>query len=190
MGQGRLKVGAGVFTVGRGGHAPELGPMVQRLLREELRTDYRVLDIHGGLLRYARGLGDRYADGPVIAIGDAVSTLNVLGGEGIRFAMEGAEIALPFVEAELARPGSGFRGYEAAMKRRFKRSWKQCEALAIRKYLEEDDSRFDRMVKLLGKQDMDLLMEVLFDYRFGRAALAAGPGYLLGKLWRRLRGVA
>jgi len=187
MGQGRLKVGAGVFTVGRGRQSPDLGPFVERLLREEVRAGSRTLDIHGGLLRYARGLGDHYATGPVIAIGDAVSTLNVLGGEGIRFAMEGAELALPFIEAELAQPGSAFRGYERAMKKRFLRSWNHCEALAIRKYLEEDDSRFDRMVRFLKQQEMDLLMEVLFDYRFGRALRAAGPRYLLGKLWRKLR---
>jgi len=188
MGEGRLKVGAGVFTVGRGKAAPELGPMVQRLVREELRSEVRVLDVHGGVLRYARGMADVFASGPVIAIGDAVSTLNVLGGEGIRFAMEGAELALPFIEAELEGPGRGFPGYEKALKRRFLKTWKQCEALAIRKYLMEDDSRFDRMVQLLRKQDLDLLMEVLFHYRFGRALRAAGPGYLLGKLWRKLRG--
>ena len=176
MGQGRLKVGAGLFTVGRGTGQPGLEPFVQRLLREEVRAEARVLDTHGGVLRYARGLGDTYASGPVIAIGDAVSTLNVLGGEGIRFAMEGVEIALPFVEAALGDPGRGFHGYERAMKKRFRHSWNQCEALAIRKYLEEDDSRFDRMVRLLKKQDLDLLMDVLFHYRFGRALRAAGAG--------------
>lgn len=188
MGEGRLKVGAGVFTVGRGKAGPDLGPMVQRLLREELRAEARVLDIHGGVLRYARGMADVYASGPVIAIGDAVSTLNVLGGEGIRFAMEGAEIALPFIETELERPGRGFHGYEKAVKKRFLKTWNQCEALAIRKYLQEDDSRFDRMVKLLRKHDLELLMDVLFHYRFGKALRAAGPGYLLGKLWRKLWG--
>jgi len=182
MGEGRLKVGAGVFTVGRNPANPGLPAQVEHILRAEIRTEARTLDIHGGVLRYARGLQDAYTSGPVIAIGDAVSTLNVLGGEGIRFALEGAEIALPFIEAELKGAGRGFRGYERAMKRRFRRSWNRCEALAIRKYLEEDDSRFDRMVRFLKGQDLDLLMDVLFHYRFGRAMRAAGPRYLLKKL--------
>nr|WP_320133697.1 NAD(P)/FAD-dependent oxidoreductase [uncultured Holophaga sp.] len=187
MAPGRLKVGAGVFSIGRGKGDPALRPMIQKILDREFGAGFRLVETHGGLLRYTRGMADTYAHGPVLAIGDAVSTVNVLGGEGIRFAMEGAEIALPFVEAALEGGAPGFPGYEAALKRRFLKSWKQCEALAIRKYLEEG-ARFDRVVAILKRYELELLMEILFHYRFTHALLAMGPRYLLGKLWRMVRG--
>lgn len=182
-----LKVGAGRFILGGMGDGPSLKTQIEFLLREEVRCpEARLIDQHGATLKYAKGLQDVYVDGPLMAIGDAVSTLNVLGGEGIRFAMEGAEIALPYVLQRLANPNCEVPGYRKAMHRRFKRAWSWSEELAIRKYLQDDDTRIDGLVRFLKPRDLDFLVDVLFHYNFGRAARKAGPAYLWRSLKRRL----
>ena len=184
MEPGLLKVGAGRYTPGRPAGQAALRPCIDRLLGEVIKLpEARILDIHGGVLRYARGLQDTYAMGAVLAVGDAVSTLNPLGGEGIRHAMEGVEIALPFLLKELESPGSGFSGYAEAMQRRFRRTWIWSEELAARRYLEDSDGRLDRMVRFLAARDLEFVVDVLFGYNFLRAARSAGPAWL----WSRLR---
>ncbi len=185
MEPGLLKVGAGRYTPGRPSGQASLKPCIEQLLRDVLGVPQaRVMDVHGGVLRYAQGLRDPYATGGLLAVGDAVSTLNPLGGEGIRHAMEGAEIALPFLLAELESPGRGFPGYARAMRRRFARSWRWSEELATRRYLQDSDARLDRMIRFLARQDLGFVVDVLFGYNFARAARAAGPAWLGSKLAR------
>lgn len=182
-----LKVGAGRFLSPTGVQGPSLKTQIELLLREEVGCPQpRLLDQHGAMLKYSRGLQDVYVDGPLLAIGDAVSTLNVLGGEGIRFALEGAEIALPFVLQRLADPTCDVRGYRKAMHQRFKRTWAWSEELALRKYLQDDDARIDGLVRFLKSRNLEFLVDVLFHFNFGRAARNAGPGYLWRSLKRRL----
>ncbi|MBI4913018.1 MAG: NAD(P)/FAD-dependent oxidoreductase [Acidobacteria bacterium] len=184
MQEGLLKVGAGRFNPGGPGFPTSLEFHIRQLLGEVLKIpSARVLDVHGGTLRYARGLKDPYAAGPLIGVGDAVSTLNTLGGEGIRHAMEGAEIALPFILRALGDPAVGFGGYAAAMHRRFKGRWDWSEELAVRRYLQDGDGRLDSMIRFLRARDLEFVLDVLFNYNFPRAARAAGPAFL----WSRLR---
>jgi flavin-dependent dehydrogenase len=186
MEPGLLKVGAGRYTPGKPSGQAALKPAIQLLLNSMLKVpDARILDIHGGVLRYAKGLRDPYAAGAVLAVGDAVSTLNPLGGEGIRHALEGAEIALPFLLRELESPGRGFPGYAEAMHRRFRRTWVWSEELASRKYLEGGDASLDRMIRFLRGERMDFVVDVLFGYNFARAARTAGPAWV-GSRFRRL----
>ncbi len=185
MEPGLLKVGAGRYAPGRPAGQAALKPCIARLLDEVLGVpDAPVLDMHGGVLRYAQGLRDPYSAGSLLAVGDAVSTLNPLGGEGIRHALEGVEIALPFLLAELESPGLGFPGYARAMRRRFHRTWRWSEELATRRYLEDSDDRLDRMVRFLSRQDRDFVVDVLFGYNFARAARAAGPAWARSRLAR------
>lgn len=183
----RLKVGAGRFLLGEAEPGPSLRERADQVLRDELRCpEAKVVDVHGAALKYARGMSDVFADGPALAIGDAVSTLNVLGGEGIRHAMEGAELALPFVLRRLQDPGADLSGYRRAVHRRFQRAWAWSEELAIRKYLQDDDARIDALVRFLKPRKLEFLVDVLFNYNFGRAARAAGPAYLWRVLKRRM----
>ncbi len=188
MEPGRLKVGMGRASQD---HAESRGlrERVDRLLRQELGlTDPKVLDIHGGVLRYARGMKDTLVVGPALAIGDAASTLNILGGEGIRHAMRSAELAVPFLQLALSRGPQALRGYPAALHRTFRRSWRQCEALAVQKYLLDNDTRLDALVRFLKQQDLSLVMEALFHYRFSRLIWRLGPAYVLRRTLRKLRG--
>ena len=185
-----LKVGAGRISADEAA-APAGGSLrshIDLVLNEEVGiAEPKVLDTHGSTLKYAFGMEDCFEDGAVLAIGDAVSTLNVLGGEGIRHAMVCAEIALPFITARLADPARSFAGYREAVHARFKRAWAASERHSRRKYLADADDRIDWQVRFLRTKRLEFLMDSLFNYNFTRVALASAPSYLLFKAKRRLR---
>ena len=185
-----LKVGAGRISIGEAQTPPgsSLRHHVDLVLKEELGiTEPKVLDIHGAALKYALGMEDCFEDGAVIAIGDAVSTLNVLGGEGIRHAMAGAEIALPFIVARLQDPARTFAGYREAMHAKFKTTWQASERHSRRKYLADSDERIDWQVRFLKTKRLEFILDSLFNYNFKRVALASAPSYLVFKAKRGLR---
>ncbi len=196
MGQGRLKVGAGV--VNRAHRVVKtvkpLKAYVELLIQDYLRPQhYEILDIHGETLRYSLGLGDRYADGRVIAIGDTVSTVNFLGGEGIRHGMVSAEIAQDFITGVLQGTRPDFSGYREAMHRQFLVPWRMSERLALKKYLSDSDRLVDKVVTYLAPFSLEEVVAILFDYRFEKISKGFWA-YLrhrlrdrLTRLWHRLR---
>ena len=185
-----LKVGAGRISIGEALTPPgsSLRSHVDLVLREELGIEEpKVLDTHGAVLKYALGMEDRFEDGAVIAIGDAVSTLNILGGEGIRHAMVGAEIALPFITARLQDPARTFAGYREAVHAKFKATWQASERHSRRKYLADSDERIDWQVRFLRTKRLEFILDSLFNYNFRRVALASAPSYLAFKAKRAMR---
>lgn len=130
--------------------------------------DYQIIEIHGATLQYSRGLNDIYYQENVIAIGDAVSTVNFLGGEGIRHGMESAEIASRHILKYLNHEISSFSTYQQEMKQRFAVKWNLSERLGMKKYLEDSDDLIDRGVAYLKSLKAEDLMEILFDYNFSK----------------------
>lgn len=163
---------------------------LERLLNEYFEgISYRVLDIHGGSLKYCSGLKDLYCHENIIAIGDAVSAVNMLGGEGIRHGMQCAAIASGYIEAYLAGQLQDFEPYRREMRRTYERTWTLSERMGISKYLDYSDELIDRGVRYLNGLNTEDMMAILFDYEFGRLSkgLAAYLGYKLDKLFRRFR---
>ena len=80
-----LKVGAGRFNL-QHKYIQNTGTIqdyIQRLIDEHISPEnYEIIDIHGSTIKYCQGLKDIYYQDSAIAIGDAVSTVNFLGGEG------------------------------------------------------------------------------------------------------------
>jgi len=188
MDHNQLKVGAGLIKPEQqehwGGRA--LKTYIDRLIQEVLQIqNYRLIEVHGSVLKYRSGLRDRYFQGNVIAIGDAVSTVNVLGGEGIRFALQGAEIAVRHIQHKLAQPKITFHHYKREMHRTFRRNWNLTEALSRQAYLEVSDSQVDRIVAYLQPFTLAEVIEILFNYRFEKLSRGIWI-YLLGKMGRRL----
>ncbi|MDY7016051.1 MAG: NAD(P)/FAD-dependent oxidoreductase, partial [Cyanobacteriota bacterium] len=105
-----------------------------------------------------------------IAIGDAVSAVNMLGGEGIRHAMMGAEIACSYIEKYLCGELKDFQGYEKEIKRRFARSWNLSEKIGIKRYLIDSDRKIDKGVNYLSALSVEEMMDILFYYKFGKLA--------------------
>ena len=184
MEQNRLKVGAGrIFLDSK--TVKNLSPLKQYidlLIDEYLKSkNYKILDKHGSTLKYSRGLQDIYWKDNIIAIGDTVSTVNFLGGEGIRHGMDGAEIAGKYIEKYLDGKISDFRDYETQMHRKFDRKWNISERLAVRKYIDDvNDELTDKMISYLKYMKTKDVMDILFDYKFEKISRGFG-GYLRRK---------
>jgi flavin-dependent dehydrogenase len=145
-----------------------------------------VLDRHGGLIRSTIRRREPHQRGVLLGLGDAVSTGNLLGGEGIRHAMASSEVLAPLLlEALAGRPGR-LRRYAPRLKRRLGWRWSLSGRLARRTWLglhsPAGDQRLKRLlVGLQQNSSAEELSALLFDYRFERYGLKALP-YLLG--WR------
>jgi flavin-dependent dehydrogenase len=180
----QLKVGS-AWIEGEHRYLKNLRPLrdyTTAILRDYLKLEtYKTIEIHGSVLDYASGLQDIYCQDNVIAIGDAVSTVNFLGGEGIRHAMQGANIAVPYIEAYLQNQRENFQGYEQAMKAHFLQKWNASEQIGKRVYLEYSDDKIDLGVAYLKYFSFPEVIDLLFNYRFDKIYGGLYP-YLLKKL--------
>lgn len=177
---------------------PPLGPMLERLLERLFsgreRAGVTVLDRHGGLIRSRIHRRESHRRGRLIGLGDAVSTANLLGGEGIRHALTSSRVLAPLLLAALRQgsaSGCGRRAeawldvYPARLSRALGWRWSLSGRLARRTWLglrgPQADRRLDRLLNGLEHSRAADLSALLFDYRFERYGLKAMP-YLLG--WR------
>ncbi len=183
----RLKVGAGIVNLPHE-FVKEMQPLkhyIQLIIDQHIKpTDYSIVERHGGTVRYSLGLKDKYVDGSVIAVGDAVSTINFLGGEGIRHAMESSEISVKYIDRYLKGTGQNFDGYQQEMHQVFLKSWTRSEKLGLKKYLADSDRLVDRVVNYLRPLTLEDVVDILFYYKFEKASKG-----LVSYLWRKLRSV-
>jgi len=186
---GRLKVGV-CRLQDPSRPQPPLGPLLQRVLGRCGLEGAEVLDRHGGLIRSTIGRLEPHRRGRLIGLGDAVSTANLLGGEGIRHALLSARVLAPQLLAALA-PGTqdrvaaqGLDAYPRQLRRALGWRWGLSGRLARRTWLGLNSPAADRrlgrlLVGLEQHQQAEDLSALLFDYRFERYGLRALP-YLLG----------
>ena len=158
---------------------------LQRLIQRCGLSACPVLDRHGGPVSSSISRSEPLAAGALLAVGDAASSANLLGGEGIRHAMDSADQLADLLIAE------GMRGDSHAMARRYRQHldgqqswrWKVSGRLARRTWWGLDNSRADRRLERLIKglsatATAPALSELLFDYNFERYGLRLLP-YLL-----------
>jgi flavin-dependent dehydrogenase len=185
MQRGQLKLG-----VCRLHDSSRRQPALHQLLRglqQRLELEgAAVLDRHGGLIRSTIRRREAHQRGPLLGLGDAVSTGNLLGGEGIRHAMASSEVLAPLLLEALAGQPERLRSYAPRLKRRLGWRWSLSGRLARRTWLglhsPQGDQRLQRLLTGLQKNSSaEELSALLFDYRFERYGLKALP-YLLG--WR------
>jgi len=169
---------------------PPLGPLLQTILGRCGLAGAQVLDRHGGRIRSTIQRQEPHRRGRLIGLGDAVSTANLLGGEGIRHALLSARVLAPQLLAALA-PGSqdlaaarGLDAYPRQLHRALGWRWGLSGRLARRTWLGLNsaaaDRRLERLLTGLARhQQAADLSALLFDYRFERYGLRALP-YLLG----------
>ena len=185
MAAGRLKVGVCRLSDPRRVQPPLHGLLRTVLQRLDL-NDADVLDRHGGLIRSTVRRLEPHQRGPLLGLGDAVSTANLLGGEGIRHALSSSEVLAPLLLEALAGRPAALRRYPPRLRRQLGWRWSLSGRLARRTWLGLDgpqaDLRLRRLlVGLAAGADASDLSALLFDYRFERYGLRALP-YLLG--WR------
>ncbi len=179
-----LKVGAAYI---HGKHAQiqqikHLKHYIELIISEYLNvTNYQLIDIHGSVLEYSPGLNDIYYQDNIIAIGDAVSTVNFLGGEGIRHAMYGAEVAVKYIDRYLQNKLTNFAPYQKELKKHFAPKWNLSEKISRKVYLAYEDEKIDRRVSALTALSTQELIEILFDYKLTLAYKIFG-NYLSWKI--------
>jgi flavin-dependent dehydrogenase len=127
----------------------------------------------------------------LIGLGDAVSTANLLGGEGIRHALASSRVLAPLLLESLDHQGDGptqstpLGRYPAKLRDALGWRWSLSGRLARRTWLGLNgpgaDQRLDRLLTSLEGGRAEDLSALLFGYRFERYGLRAMP-YLLG--WR------
>ena len=185
MQSGQLKLGVCRLHDGRR-RQPPLHSLLRGLQQRLELEGATVLDRHGGLIRSTIRRREPHQRGPLLGLGDAVSTGNLLGGEGIRHAMASSEVLAPLLLEALAGRPERLSRYAPRLKRRLGWRWSLSGRLARRTWLglnsSSGDERLQRLlVGLQQNSSAEELSALLFDYRFERYGLKVLP-YLLG--WR------
>ncbi|MEB3361134.1 MAG: NAD(P)/FAD-dependent oxidoreductase [Synechococcaceae cyanobacterium] len=204
MEPGLLKLGACRITPEGSPQVP-LAPLMQDLYRRlfpgpapassDPDEGIRVLDRHGGLVRSSIARREPHQRGRLIALGDAVSTANLLGGEGIRHALTASRVLAPLLldTLDLERRDLPSRALDGPLRRypRLLRQalgwrWVPSGRIARRTWLSLAGSRGDRRLDsvlrgLEQRASAEDLSALLFDYRFERFGPKLVP-YLFG--WR------
>ncbi len=125
-----------------------------------------IIDRHGKTIYYTIGQKEKRYEGPVIAIGDAISSINPLGCEGIRHALVsgrmGGEEIIRFLNQDI----SNFKHYDKRMSHYFGRKWLYSKYIIEHLVTSRKDSSVDRIVnsfELLNNQE---ILDIIFQYRF------------------------
>ena len=141
---------------------------LNQLLRRLDLDSFKVIDRHGG--RVSSTISRRECPGQAAlrSVGDAASTANLLGGEGIRHAAESALIL-----ADALLHGWSLDRYQKTLQNHFGWRWAVSNRLARRTWWglddEKSDRRMDRLIHgLSGQAKAEDLSELLFSYRFER----------------------
>ena len=181
----RLKVGVCHLPPADRPSPGSLAGPLQRLIQRCGLSACPVLDRHGGPVSSSIARSEPLVAGALLAVGDAASSANLLGGEGIRHAMDSADQLAELLIAE------GMCGDSTAMALRYQeqlkaqRSWRWLVSgrLARRTWWGLDTSRADRRLERLihglsATAEAPVLSELLFNYNFERYGLRLLP-YLL-----------
>jgi flavin-dependent dehydrogenase len=195
MQSGRLKLGVCRLLEPHQPQPPLRGVlqrMLERLLPEGEAGPVEVIDRHGGLIRSTITRREPHRRGRLIGLGDAVSTANLLGGEGIRHALTSSRVVAPLLlEALASESGRGgsrsgadpLDAYPPRLRKALGWRWALSGRLARRTWLglrdPGSDRRLERLLEGLQVCRAEDLSDLLFRYRFERYGLRALP-YLLG----------
>lgn len=142
--------------------------LTQKIIKEYLHVDeYELLDVHGGTLRYSPSIQDVFYKNKVVAIGDAVSTVNPLGGEGIRYAMLNASLAVEHIEMYLETGNGHFEKYRKKWRNKNIVKWQVSEAVGRRVYGKYNDDKIEKRMRLFHQNSsIDGLIDVIFRFKF------------------------
>lgn len=164
----RLKVGVGRYFQDEQcvPHKQSYNHYINLLMEKCLgSTSLPILDRHGKTIFYTPDREDSHYDGRVIAIGDAVSTINPLAFEGIRHAMRGARIAAKHIQEYLKGGEDAFAHYTTEMDQHFGFSWKLSELLMRIIYREPKDEKIDLMLQTWKTFSYKELLGIAFEYK-------------------------
>jgi flavin-dependent dehydrogenase len=142
--------------------------LTKKIIDEYIKADnYKLLDVHGGTLRYSPSIQDVFYNKKVVAVGDAVSTVNPLGGEGIRYAMQNASLAVKYIDTYLKTGNANFKSYRRKWRNRNIVKWQVSEVVGRKVYGKYDDAKIEkRMSQFHQNSTIDGLIDVIFRFEF------------------------
>lgn len=142
--------------------------ITEQIIKEYIKCDnYKLLDVHGGILRYSEGLKDVFYQNKVVGVGDAVSAINPRGGEGIRYAMQSADLACEYVHEFLTTGKDNFEAYKKIWRKRKLFKWRLSEVSARRMYSKYTDQQVENRVAFFHKNfNIDVLIDSLFNFKY------------------------
>lgn len=149
--------------------------LIEKLLAEYMQlkeSDYKIIDIHGGTLKYSPSIKDTFYQNRVLAIGDAISAVNPLGGEGIRYAMRSGSMAMPFIEEFVKTGKNTFDKYRKKWKKQHLLKWQVCELYSKRVYGKYTDKHIEDRIKYYHQvTQLDGVVDSLFNFKFRKLFL-------------------
>ncbi|WP_299064138.1 NAD(P)/FAD-dependent oxidoreductase [uncultured Polaribacter sp.] len=176
MEQNILKVGAGkthLKSLNQENTDKTTKKITEQIIKEYLKCDtYKLLDVHGGILRYSEGLKDKFYNNKVIAVGDSISAINPRGGEGIRYAMQSADLACIYIDEYLVKGTTNFDNYRKKWRRRKLFKWRLSEVSSQRMYSKYTDIQIENRVKFFHENfSTDVLIDSLFNFKYNQIVL-------------------
>ena len=157
--------------------------ITEQIIKEYIKSEnYKLLDVHGGILRYSEGLKDQFYHNKVVAVGDAVSAINPRGGEGIRYAMQSADLACEYMHDYLTTGNENFEKYRKKWRKQKLFKWRLSEVSARRMYSKYTDQQVENRIQFFHKSfSIDVLIESLFNFKYNQMLLRTFQ-YLLLKI--------
>lgn len=143
---------------------PSYKPYLEHLL--DICGTHQIQDKHGKTIYYTERQKDLRIQGPIIAVGDSISSINPLGWEGIRHAMVSARLASQTVQRYLKNEIPDLNSYERALKDYFGWKWLISEKLMSHLFKTKNDWLIDQAVHSFGLMNNREIMEVIFHYQF------------------------
>ena len=132
-------------------------------------SSYKIIDMHGGIIRYSPGLKDVFYKNYIVGIGDAISAINPRGGEGIRYAMQSADLACQYIDEYLKTGSTNFEGYRKEWKKRKGLKWRLSELSARRMYSRYSDAQVENRVQFFHKNfSTEDMIESLFNFKYNK----------------------
>ncbi|MFY0629068.1 MAG: NAD(P)/FAD-dependent oxidoreductase [Flavobacteriaceae bacterium] len=144
--------------------------ITEKIIEDYIKSkDFKILDKHGGILRYSPGLNDKFYHNKVIAVGDSVSAINPRGGEGIRYAMQTADLASEYVDEYLKKGSADFSKYRKRWRRKKLLKWRLSEFSARRMYSRYSDEQIENRVKFFHQKfSTDDMVQSLFNFKYNK----------------------
>lgn len=144
--------------------------ITEKIIEEYVQSkEFSILDKHGGILRYSPGIKDKFYSNKVIAVGDSVSAINPRGGEGIRYAMQTAELATIYIDKYLKTGVEEFSLYRKKWRRKKLLKWRLSEFSARRMYSRYSDKQIENRVKFFHQKfSIDDMIDSLFNFKYNK----------------------
>lgn len=173
-----LKVGAGkthLKSIDQDKTDKTTRSITEKIIAEYLQaTQYKIIDKHGGIVRYCKGLKDTFYKDKVVGVGDAISAINPRGGEGIRYAMQSGALAAKYIQEYLETGKDNFKEYRKVWLKQKSKKWKLSEYSAARMYSKYSDVQIENRIRFFHKNfSIDDMIDSLFNFKYNNVFLRA-----------------